>query len=250
VAFGRELIGPALFPFYLKILGIVMGISLAVYAVVTVALAATGATRTFGDVMTTVIMQIAIQFAVVTGIFTAVDSYLPTMPWSARQLPAPQAATRHRARVSRLESLAEIVGGVVVVGWLLFAYNRPALLFGPTLESYRLGPVWQQVFVPTLLVLGVSVARAVVNLFRPEWVHMKRVVSVVTDVAALGIVAYLLQANHRVVLANGNVAPGSVNEFVYYGLLATSLGFLVVIAMDVWKLIRGEQRQREQAQAA
>jgi hypothetical protein len=77
---------------------------------------------------------------------------------------------------------------------------------------------------------------------------MKRIVGVLTDVAGLGILAYLLQADSWVVLANGDVAPGSVNEFVYYGLLATSVGFLIVIVMDAWKLIRGEQQRRQQQQ--
>lgn len=252
VVFGRELIGPGLFPFYLRTLWIVLGISLAVFAVVIVVLALSGNPLGAGEVMSSIVMQGAIQFAVITGIFAVVEKSLPTMPWSARGLPAaqPAAATAPQApRVSRAESLAEIVGVLVVVGWLTFAYNNPLLLFGPALEHYRLAPVWQQVIAPTLLILAVSVARAVVNLFRPEWVRMKRVVSVVTDIAALGVVLYLLQANSWIVLVNGDAAPGSVNEFVRYGLLSTAIGFLVVIAMDAWKLIRGERTQRERRQA-
>ena len=250
VVFGRELIGPTLFPFYLRTLWIVLGISLAVFAVVIVVLALSGNPLSVGNVMTTVIMQAAIQFAVITGIFAAVDKSIPTMPWNARGLPAAQPVAAPQApRVSRAESLAEIIGVLVVVGWLTFAYNQPLLLFGPALEHYRLAPVWQQVVAPTLLILAVSVARAVVNLVRPEWVRMKRVVSVVTDIAALGVVLYLLQANSWVVLATGEAAPGNVNEFVRYGLISTTIGFLVVIALDTWKLIRGERTQRERRQA-
>ena len=124
------------------------------------------------------------------------------------------------------------------------------MLFGPALNDYQLGPIWQQVAIPTLLVLAVSVAQAIVNLFRPEWVRMKRVVRVLTDIGVLGIVAYLLQADQWVVAANGSSASASalssVNEVVHYGLLATSVGILIVIGMDAWKLIRGEQQQRRQ----
>lgn len=249
VAFGRELIGPALFPVYLRTLWIVLAVSLAIYAVVVTVLALTGNPLTVGGVLTSVIMQAAIQFVALTAIFTVANQYLPAMRWDARSLPAPrppQAPVRQGERVSRLESLAEIVGIAVMVGWLWFAYNQPFLLFGPALENYRLAPVWQQAALPTLLVLGISVARAVVNLFRPEWVRLKRVVSVLADIAALGIVLFLLRADTWVTLANGAAAPGSANEFVYYGLLITSAGFVVGIAVDAWKLIRGELRQRRQ----
>lgn len=249
VAFGRELIGPALFPLYLRTLWIVMAVALAIYAAVVTVLALTRNPLTAGDVLTSVVMQVAIQFVVITAIFTAGDQYLPTMRWDARRLPAPRASQppeRLGERVSRVESLAEIVGIVVVVGWLWFAYAQPSLLFGPVLEHYRLAPVWQQAAIPTLLVLGVSVARAVVNLFRPEWVRLKRAVSVLTDIAALGIVFFLLQTDSWVTLANGVAAPDSANEFVYYGLLSTAAVFVLVIATDTWKLIRGELRQRRQ----
>jgi hypothetical protein len=256
VVFGRQLIGTTLFPFYLRTLWIVIAISLAIYAVTVVALAISGNAVTVGDIITSVIMQLAIQFAVITGIFTAVDSYLPTMEWSAKSLsvPVPQAPapTSQGARIPRMESLGEIVGIVVLVGWLWFAFDRPFLLFGPALADYQLGLVWQQVAIPTLLVLAVSVAQAVVNLFRPEWARMKRVVRMLTDIAALGIVAYLLQAGagQWVVAANGSSASASalsnVNEFVRYGLMATAVGILIVIGMDAWRLIRGERQQRRQ----
>lgn len=254
VVFGRQLIGLTLFPIYLRVLWIVMAISLAIYTVVLAGLAISGNPLSVGDVMTTVIMQVAIQFVVITGIFAVADHYLPTMEWSAKTLPvpAPQASApaRQEARVPRMESLGEIIGIVVLVGWLWFAFDRPFLLFGPALNDYQLGPVWQQVAIPTLLALAVSVAQAVVNLFRPEWVRMKRVVRVLTDIAALGIVVYLLQADQWVVAANGSSASASalssVNEVVHYGLLATTAAILIVIGMDAWRLIRGERRQRGQ----
>lgn len=249
VAFGRELIGSALFPVYLRTLWIVIAISLGIYAVVVTVLALTDNPLTVGGVLTSVIMQGAIQFVALTAIFTVANQYLPTMRWDARSLPAPrpaQASERQGEHISRVESWAEIVGIVVMVGWLWFAYNQPFLLFGPVLENYQLAPVWQQVALPTLLVLGISVARAVVNLFRPEWVRLKRVVSVLADIAALGIVLFLLRADSWVTLANGDVAPGSANEFVYYGLLITSAVVVVSIALDARKLIRSELRQRRQ----
>ena len=247
VVFGRQLIGPALFPFYVRVLWIVMGISLAISAAVFAVLAISGNPRSFGEGMTTVVIQVAIQFAAITAIFSVMESSLPTLRWSARDLPARNPQARAVPRVSRLESIAEIVGIVVVVAWLWAAFDRPVLLFGPRLDNYQLGPVWQQVAVPVLVILAVSIAQAIINLFRPEWVRFRRAVHVGTELAGLGILIYLLRADHWIVLANGSPnAPDSVNQFVFYGLLSTAIGFVIVILLDSWKLIRGE-RPREQA---
>lgn len=251
VAFGRELIGPVLYPFYLRTLAITMGISLAVYAAVAVALAIGDNPTTIGEAMTSVVMQVAIQFTAITAIFAAAEHYLPTMRWSAQRSPSAQSARRPAhtdSRIPRLESLAEIVAIVALVAWLWLAYNQHVLLFGPALDAYRLAPVWQQVALPTLLVLGASVAQAAINLFRPGWVRLKRVVRVATDLAALGIVIYLLQADTWVMLANGDIAQGGANDVVYFGLLFLAIGCGVAILLDGWKLLRGEQRQQRAQQ--
>src|SRR5689334_12830405 len=89
VVFGRQLIGTTLFPIYLRIRWIVIAIALAIYAVVLVTLVITGNPLSVGDIITTVVMQVAIQFVVITGIFAAADSYLPTLKWNAKDLTMP-----------------------------------------------------------------------------------------------------------------------------------------------------------------
>lgn len=135
---------------------------------------------------------------------------------------------------------------VVLAAWVWLAYNQHLLLFGPALDAYRPAPVWQQVALPTLLVLGVSVAQAAINLLRPEWVRMKRVVHVATEIAALGIVIYLLQADAWVALASGEVAPSGVNDVVYVGLLFLAIGCGLAILIDGWRLIRDGREQRQE----
>lgn len=99
----------------------------------------------------------------------------------------------------------------------------------------------------------VLIAQAIVNLVRPEWIRFRRVVRLVTDIGGLGILIYLLTADSWVILADAH-APGAVetiNQFVYYSLLCVIVGFVIAIAMDGWKLARGEQRRGgQQVQAA
>ena len=77
----------------------------------------------------------------------------------------------------------------------------------------------------------------------------KHVVRVAMEIAALGIVIYLLQADAWVALASGGVAPGGVNDDVYVGLLCLSIDCGVAILIDGWRLMRdGRQRRQERGQ--
>lgn len=245
VVFGRQLIGTALFPFYLRVLGIAMGISFAIYLIVLSALIVSGNPVTFGGTLNAIVLQVFFQFGAVTLIFAGVEQYLPSMHWDARSLPTPSPA-RKRNEVSRLGSIAQIVVLLVLLVWLRVLLETPSLLFGPAADTYRLGPVWQQALLPTLILYAVYLGQAVANLFRPDWTSLPRIVRVVTDLGGLGILIYLLQAGQWVVLVNPNSdanALSTINNWVYYSMLGVAVGFVVVTAMDAWKLIRGERKQ-------
>jgi hypothetical protein len=65
-------------------------------------------------------------------------------------------------------------------------------------------------------------------------------VRLATDLGALGIVLYLLQAGSWIAPAHpttGN-ALATINNFVYYGLLSTAIGVAIVTLIDAWKLVR------------
>lgn len=254
LVFGRQLIGATLFPFYVRTLWFTMGISLAIYLIVLVALTASGNPITFEGVMSSILLQIVVQFGIVTLIFVAADHSLPMTRWDAQSLPAPRPAARKVQQVSRLESIAQISLIIVLVCWLRLVFDRPFLLFGPAADTYRIGPIWQQVVLPTLLILAVSVAQSVVNLFRPDWTRLQLGVRLLTDLAVFGIVAYLLQGNHWVILANPNGAGagtlGTINEYVYYGLLSTQIGIVIVVLLDAWKLLRGWKKQTTHSTSA
>src|SRR5262249_5844409 len=121
VAFGRQLIGTTLFPFYLRVLWFTMGISFAVYLIVLAALVVSGNPVTVGGTLNAIVLQVFFQFSAVTLIFAAVEHYLPTLHWSARALPAPAPSpARKGTEVSRLGSIAQIVAVLVLLVWLRF----------------------------------------------------------------------------------------------------------------------------------
>lgn len=246
VAFGRQIIGPALFPFYVRALKFVMGASLAIYLVVLVALTVTGNEMNFGDVLGTAALQVLIQFAVITLVFAVVERSPTTLRWSAESAPKARPTTLARPQVSRLESVSKIVAVVVVAAWLWTLFAQPTLYVGAIAQTYHLGPIWEQVALPTLLIFALSAAQAVVNLFRPDWTLLPLVVRLLTDLGALGIALYLLRGSSWIVLANsvsGGGSLASVNQFVYYGLLSTAIGFALVALFNAWQLVRAAQKR-------
>ena len=144
LVFGRQLIGPTLFPFYLRTLQVVIGISFAIYLSVLGALIIIGQQVTFGGVMNTLLLQVFWLFASVTLIFAAVDHYvLPTMRWDARKPPALQPVMRNVQQVPRLESVVQIVGIIVFLTWAWFVvenYLELSLVRGGPVPNRGLHP--------------------------------------------------------------------------------------------------------------
>jgi hypothetical protein len=65
LAFGRQLIGPELFPFYIKVLSFNLGLPFVVIGVIFSALVFSGQKITFNDVFSTCALQICIQIGIV-----------------------------------------------------------------------------------------------------------------------------------------------------------------------------------------
>jgi len=239
------------FPLYLRALWILIGIGCLIHVLVLVALGAIGMPLTAQDIVNGLVIQFVAQFAVVTCGFVAADHMLPTMQWKAqktqktRRVEITRVAASPAQRQDRVplpEAIAQLIALVAVAIWLPQVYAHPGILFGSAASTYRFGPVWQQILLPTALVFAINVIQAVVNVFRPRWVYVQLVTRVFTDLAGLGILLYLFHADQWIALVHPTQALGaslgSINQWVFYSLLPTALGFLIVALVDLRKLIR------------
>ncbi|MBA3824967.1 MAG: hypothetical protein H0X24_13860 [Ktedonobacterales bacterium] len=250
LVFGRQLIGATLFPFYVKVLWFTLELSLITHVIVIVALFFGGNPTTFGGVMTEIVFQITIQFVVITGIFAAMEQYLPTMTWNAQRPPTLTQAFPKVRQSTRLESVAQIIVLAILAVWLRFIFDRPEVLLGPAAATYRLGPIWYDVALPTVLIVVVSIMQGAINLIRPDWVQLRQTVRVATDIGSLGIMVYLLRATGWIVLAHPtdtSTALGPINHYIAYGLWIAVLSTLVIIAVDSWRWLRSWQGSSAQS---
>jgi hypothetical protein len=255
VAFGRQWIGPVIFPFYIKVLTFNLGISFTVVTMVFVALYASGQAITFSDVAFAYSLQLIAQFGIVTGIFAMVEKHLTKYPdrWDPRkpnQLKYPEffeaKAAKKGQRVPKLESISQFIASAVFLVWLRAAQKSPFLIFGPAAAIFRLAPVWHQMFVPSMLIILLGMVQAAINLLRPDWVRFRSAVRVGIGVITLVVVYFLVKAREWVVLASpaGNVsgdyrhAMEIVNQTISYSLLAAGVIVIVLLLRDVWRLVR------------
>jgi hypothetical protein len=266
LAFGRQLIGPALFPFYIKVLSFNLGLTFVVVATIFAALAAGGHRVSFHDILSTCLLQLFIQLSVVTLIFSLIDKHLTTHPesWNVKGsggFPldlnlsgnAEQKAARRSHQVSRMESVSIIIASAVALVWLREVQRHPFLIFGPAAYFLKLAPVWYQVYWPIVGVTLAEMARAAVNLFRPDWTRLRAVSQVAIHSAGLVIVFFLLRGGHWVAVAdtvNGYArAVGVVNQAFFYGLLIAGVISAVQLLIRIGQLIRGERGRGGRAAA-
>ncbi len=257
LAFGRQWIGPVIFPFYIKVLTFNLGISFTVVTMVFVALFVSGQAITFSDVMFAYSLQLIVQFGIVTGIFALVEKHLTKNPdkWDPRkptQFKYPEffeaSAAKNGQRVPRLESISQFIASAVFLVWLKAAQNSPFLIFGPAAAIFRLAPVWHQVFLPSLLIILLGMVQAAVNLLRPDWVRFRSAARVAGGAITLMVVYFLVKAREWVVPANpsGSVAHDYrhameiVNQTILYSLLMAGVIVIVLMLRDVWQLVRAE----------
>ena len=97
-------------------------------------------------------------------------------------------------RVSRFESFAQLVALSVFLLWLLSVHGSPELIADPATAVVRLGPAWNQMYLPLVLLTLVSMMQACVNWFRPDWMWLRSVVHVGGGIAWLILMSYLLMA--------------------------------------------------------
>lgn len=262
LAFGRQWIGPVIFPFYIKVLSFNLGISFTVVSVVFIALFVAGQSITFSDLEFAFSMQLIFQFGIVTGIFALLEKHLTKHPdrWDARkpnQLKYPEffeaAAAKNGQRVPKLESISQFIATGVFLVLLRAAQKSPFLLFGPVAAIFQLAPVWHQVYVPSMLIMVLGMAQAGINLFRPDWVRFRSAARVGIGAITLMVVYFLLKAREWVVLVNprGNIgsdylrAMEIANQTIFCSLLFAGLTVIGLLVRDVWRLVRAEQGPAE-----
>lgn len=267
---GRELIGPVLFPFYVKVLSFNLGLTFVVIGTIFLALSVSGQRVGLNDIVSTCLLQLFIQLSVVTLIFSLVQRHLTKHPdrWHLKGMRGGFALDLNIERdiessvgreakdwgrpVSRFESISVIIASAVAIAWITGVQSYPFLILGPAAAFLKLAPIWYEVYFPILLLTVAEIVRAVINLVQPDWVLFRMVYRILLHGGGLAVAYALLRAGTWVTAVDsGAKLPGGyqgtvgvVNQVFYWVLLFT----LVLSAGQlVFRIVEFAQRWRRQS---
>ena len=166
----RHLIGPTFFPVYLLVLKVALAITLVVTAGFAV-LGPTGDAESrprLVEVLTFLIRRGLIAFGSTTLAFAALDlwqsRFLRQTSWDPRLLPA---VVRLEDRVSRLDSLIQLVLVSAGLVWLLLVPFFPILILGGAARVLELTSIWSVVYAPMVVLTVAQVVFHAMNYRRP-----------------------------------------------------------------------------------
>lgn len=256
VAFGRQWIGPVLFPFYIRVLKFNLGLTSLVLFVVFTASFLGGKSVTPASIFPTFMWQFLIQFGVLTLIFSLADRHWRQHPdsWDPRNLKHPwhpafaintESKTRSKkdpTRVSRFDSIAQLIGLTIGLIWLRVAQRAPFLIFGPAAAFMRPAPVWHHFYAPMLMLWVGGILQAFVSLVRPDWVRLPPLYRALGNVFSLVSFVFLIRAGQWVELAASAGDSGAgfaptvaiLNQVTFYLLV----GLAVVAVYDLVRNLR------------
>src|SRR2546430_17400104 len=140
VAFGRQLIGPVLFPFYIKVLSFNLGLTFVILGSIFFALALSGQKISGREVMANCVLQLFLQLGAVTLIFSLIERHLTKHPdrWDlSGKCGAVQLDVKMEKNISlpverghwisRFESVSIIIACTIALVWMTEVQNYPFL---------------------------------------------------------------------------------------------------------------------------
>jgi hypothetical protein len=227
----QQLVGPALFPFYVNTLKIVLAIAVGVVAVAALTIWATTGDpmAAFARFWGTVWMTGFVVLGIVTAIFAAVERMQPkedyTSKWDPRTLPPVDAE-----RVPLACSITELIFNLFFVAFFL---NLPGVrtLFetgfvGPVIGAHFALGKWWGIMLPTLI--GASLVNALVNIIniaRAEWWRLRAAGFVLIHAVLLVVSIFVLRMDDFVRVT------GSVTQPAHYAAVASTLSGVVLVTL-------------------
>jgi hypothetical protein len=224
LSFGRVLIGPEIFPFYIGLLlfnGIITGVWIGYTLIKGLELN-----------ITTTFISIALQFLIITVTFILFDYVKRKFP---KNWLYPPSSITTLIEIPHWQSVSGVVVWSIFSLWWLLVWYSPVFLFGSAAGNLGFSPVWQFLQLPVFLLLLLGLIQRIVNLKRPKWTLIPPVIRSITNTAGLLIIYFLIKDYPFVIIIDKSVEPehyekiaGIFNALIGWGFLFTWLWIFIL----------------------
>jgi len=250
----QHMIGAAIFPIYWKVLKAGLALSFLVQAAASIAMAAAG--KPFSESLGVLFRYPAVAltvFAWVTLVFAGLEffgvKFRIADRWDPRKLPS---LVKSDPAKSRFELIAQLVIQTIFGIWWLAGLHYQYLIFGPGINFFRFGPVWQAIYPLFVILVLIDLAFTSAKLFRPQWTSGQRVARLLKNALNLIVFYFLIKAPELFVAADPS-APQlqSLAETINFGLhLALTIAVIVSVVNMVIDAVRLLARKASAAKGA
>lgn len=232
----QYLIGPAIFPFYLSVMRIVLMIVVAVVIAVSIGKAAFGGEgdmlRVWADSMSGIFASVLVNAAIITLIFAVLErtgfAAEHRFNWRPDQLP--DVLDKQPGPWGSAAEVALSIGfllwwtGVITVPW-----------HGGDVDFHlQPSPVFTQLFVPILVLASARLVHNLIQWLRPRWKRVLALTNTLTALGGLAILFVVYQSGRLVTVVSTGMASDQAMKLQQS--LDLSFRIAVVVIGVVWTL--------------
>ncbi|MGB8340241.1 MAG: hypothetical protein WCE51_01520 [Chthoniobacterales bacterium] len=249
VSFGRQIIGPLLFPFYWTAMKVTLVLLLIPATVPALVLSPhLNPAREIAQVLYRTMALALPALFLVTAIFALIDASLRKFhllekwqsDWDPRTLPSPA----HQAKqVRRSSSIAGIIIQSLFILWWWNHGSIPFLVLNDSGARIHFAPVLTALHLPILIIAFIHLAQHWINLAEPDWRWLPPATGVITSVIALVVLFPLLGSSPLISISEANGFPikpaeaAQIQNIIAIGLTWLWIGIVVGGAIYAWRLV-------------
>ena len=231
VTFGRQLIGPALYPIYIWVLWLHWGVTFLIHAYMAIFKGSLG--------IGAFLIAVGCQFFAVTLVFIILDIYhRKSFQFWCFHL-------EHLNPIPQWQSAFGLILWSIYSCYWAIVPHYPSLIFGDA-AGIKLAPAWHTFYWPILVLLLAGAAQRAINLFYPSWNWLQPAVRLVINVISLSMLYFLVNAGPYVladsiaaVLPEAERLASRINTVIRASLLfGFSIYWLVNTCILVWLCIK------------
>ncbi len=241
VTFGRQIIGPVLFPFYWIAVKVSLVLLLIPAVVPSLVLNLSNPPRDLAHVFHRSLQLALPTLFLVTLLFAMIEACLTkfhllekwTNEWDPRRLPCPE---RHAKQVRRSSSIAGIIAQSIFILWWLRHSSFPYLVISNGDAQIHTVPIWAALHLPILIFSFICLAQDWINLAQPGWRWLPPVTHMLVCLGSLIVLYPMVQASPLVTFTLPN-EQNQLARILPLNLEWVCLGIMIVGVVYAWRLV-------------